>query len=199
MVGRRLSPMCALAALGAAVSAGAPAAAESPVQPLAEMSDHAELGRAVHESGEPEGDTDPEESGEGEGRHRSLLVVPIPQSSPSLGTGIFLVGALFYNPNRSREPWISGVGVMRTSNGSQALGLLHKMTLAGDRFRVTAFAGRGDVNVNFYGTGPGAGARDVSIELNERGWARWLSNSSRGISASGNSGSSRLMPVLRSR
>jgi hypothetical protein len=105
---------------------------------------------------------------------RDLLIVPIPQTSPGLGTGVTLAAALFYNPNESAEPWISGIGAMYTSNGSWALGLVHKMSLAQDRFRAAAFAGYADVNVNFYGIGPNAGDRDVSIELNERGFATLL-------------------------
>lgn len=52
-----------------------------------------------------------------------LLVVPIPQSSPSLGTGVTGVGALFYNPNGSKESWTTGAAVMATSNGSRAAGV----------------------------------------------------------------------------
>ena len=100
-----------------------------------------------------------------------LIIVPIPKSSPSLGFGITLVGAMFYNPNNSPEPWISGVGVMRTTNGSQALGFMHKMALADDKFRFTGFAGYADVNVDFFGIGPDAGERGTSIELNEKGLA----------------------------
>ena len=99
-------------------------------------------------------------------KSRDLLVVPIPQVSPSIGTGLTLAAALFYNPNQSKEPWITGVGFMHTSNGSWAVGAMHKMALSNDRIRATAFAGYADVNVDFFGIGPGAGDRDLSIELN---------------------------------
>lgn len=100
----------------------------------------------------------------------SFLIVPIPQSSPTLGSGITLVGSAFYNPNQSREPWVTGLGILRTSNGSKAIGAAHKMALDHDRFQITAFAGFADINVKFYGIGPNAGDRDLSITLKEKGY-----------------------------
>jgi hypothetical protein len=47
-----------------------------------------------------------------------LLIVPIPQSSPSLATGVTAVGALFYNPNGWKEPWTTGGAIMATANGN---------------------------------------------------------------------------------
>lgn len=98
-----------------------------------------------------------------------LLVVPIPQSSPSLGTGVTGVGALFYNPNGSKEPWTTGIAVMATSNGSWAAGAGHKMAWGRDRFRLTAFGGYGNVNLRFYGIGPVAGELDKSVNINDTG------------------------------
>ena len=60
---------------------------------------------------------------------------------------------------------------MATSNGSKALGALHKMALADDSIRITAFAGLADVNLKYYGQGPIAAERDLFITLNENGWA----------------------------
>lgn len=98
-----------------------------------------------------------------------LLVVPIPQSSPSLGTGLTLGGGLFYNPNGSKEPWTTGGAVMATSNGSWAVGAGHKMFWGKDKFKLTAFAGYGDVNLRFYGIGPLAGELNKSVDINDTG------------------------------
>ena len=85
------------------------ARAFTPDQPIREMSDKADATRD-HEA-------DP--------HHRSLLVVPIPQSSPTLGSGVTLVGALFWNPKREPEPWISGVGAIKLdAYGEQILRVL---------------------------------------------------------------------------
>jgi hypothetical protein len=99
-----------------------------------------------------------------------LLIVPIPQSNPMLGTGLTVAAVLFYNPNKSSQPWISGVGGMYTSNKSWGALAFHSMSLAHDRFRVLAVAGYGDVNVDFYGIGPNAGDRNASIELENKSY-----------------------------
>lgn len=98
-----------------------------------------------------------------------LVIVPIPQSSPMLGTGLTLAGVLFYNPNHSAQPWISGVGGMYTSNKSWGVAAFHSMALAGDRIRVLAMGGYADVNVRFYGIGPNAGDRGVSVDIEDKG------------------------------
>jgi outer membrane protein assembly factor BamA len=104
-------------------------------------------------------------------KSRDVLIVPIPHSSPSLGSGLTLMAGVFYNPNKSPEPWLTGIGAMYTSNKSWAIGVAHKMALANDRFRIVGFGGIANVNVNFYGIGPGAGDRDLAIKLNEKGFA----------------------------
>jgi outer membrane protein assembly factor BamA len=103
-----------------------------------------------------------------------VLIVPIPQSSPSLGTGLTLGGGVFYNPNGSKEPWTTGGAVMATSNGSWALGAGHKMFLSQDRIKLTAFAGYGDVNLRFYGIGPNAGERNSSVDINDTGFVAFV-------------------------
>jgi hypothetical protein len=103
-----------------------------------------------------------------------LLIVPIPQSSPSLGTGVTAVGALFYNPNGSKEPWTTGGAIMATSGGSWAVGAGHKMAWSKDRFRLTAFGGYGDVNLRFYGIGPAAGELNKSVNVNDSGFIAFV-------------------------
>lgn len=98
-----------------------------------------------------------------------LLVVPIPQSNPALGSGATLAGVLFYNPNKAPQPWISGVGLMRTSNKSKAIGAFHTMSLKDDRFRIAALVGYADLSLKFYGVGPNAGDRDRFVKLEDKG------------------------------
>lgn len=112
----------------------------------------------------------PAERAEPPGPKADLLVVPIPMSSPSLGTGLTLGAAMFYNPNGSKEPWTTGGAIMATSNGSKAVGLGHRMFLKDDKFKLTAFAGYADVNLRFFGVGPLAGELNRSIDINEKGF-----------------------------
>lgn len=150
LVLRRLS---LLALLNGAAAAQAQTNTTGPHQQLAEIGDKAGV---THSDAEPD--------------KTSFLVVPIPQSSPTLGSGITLIGSAFYNPNQSREPWVTGLGLLRTSNGSKAIGLAHKMAFNQDKFQITAFGGYADINVKFYGIGPNAGDRDLSITLKEKGY-----------------------------
>jgi outer membrane protein assembly factor BamA len=146
-------------ALAMALAAHAsPARADPPSQPIEDVADQVDATR--------DKTADPNK--------KSLLIVPIPQSSPTLGTGLTLGAGYFYNPNGSREPWITAIGVMATSNGSRAIGALHKMAMANDTVRITAFVGLADVNLKYYGQGPIAAERGLFITLNENGWAGML-------------------------
>src|SRR5688572_1753646 len=146
------------AGLAALLGHAAPAWADPPSQPIEDITEQVDATR--DKAADP--------------NKKSLLIVPIPQSSPTLGTGLTLGAGYFYNPNGSREPWITAVGVMATSNGSRALGALHKMAIANDTIRITAFAGLADVNLKYYGQGAFAAERDLYITLNENGWAGML-------------------------
>lgn len=160
MVARKVSTGQGLGAAFAVVLAtyASPALADPPSQPIEDVADRVDATR------DKTADAD----------KNSLLIVPIPQSSPTLGTGLTLGAGYFYNPNGSKEPWITAVGVMATSNGSKAIGALQKMYLDNDSIRITAFAGLADVNLKYYGQGPIAAERDLFIELNLDGWAAML-------------------------
>lgn len=112
-------------------------------------------------------------------KSREFLIIPIPHSSPSLGFGLTVAAGMFYNPNNSPEPWITGGGGMFTADGKWAVGGGHKMSLAQDRFRVTAFAAYADIDTKFYGIGPDAGDRDRPIELNEKAFSVMLQGQAR--------------------
>lgn len=98
-----------------------------------------------------------------------LLVVPIPMSNPTLGAGLTVAGVLFYDPNGSKQPWVSGVGGFYTSNKSYGGAAFHSMALDDDKFHVMLFGGYANVNINFYGIGPSAGDRNVSVKMVDKG------------------------------
>ena len=82
-----------------------------------------------------------------------LVLAPIPSFSPTLGAGVAPAAILLYRPAGSPEPWTTGAVGLYTSNGSWAAGALHRMSLDGDRFRVSALGGYGSFNLKFYGIG----------------------------------------------
>ncbi len=99
--------------------------------------------------------------------NRSFVVLPIPQSNPALGTGVVLAAVVFYQPEGSVRPWMTGAGALWTDNGSRGGGLFQKAYLGGDRWRLTAFAAQGDLNLKFYGIGDAAADRGRSIDIEQ--------------------------------
>jgi hypothetical protein len=99
------------------------------------------------------------------------IVLPIPQSNPAIGTGLIGTGLLIYQPKGSDEPWTTGVAAFWFDSGSKGLGVFQEAHLKGDDIRLMALAGYADLHLDFFGVGPIAAARDLSIPLNEVGWA----------------------------
>lgn len=137
----------ALAALAAAGAARAdPETAAGHVQTGGEAAAHAKSG------GKP-----------------SFIAAPMPQSNPALGNGLAVAALLLYEPKGSGGVWTSGVGGLYTDTDSWAAGVFQKAHLKGDKIRITAAVGYGDMNLDFYGIGPDAGERGRSVTLNHTG------------------------------
>lgn len=98
----------------------------------------------------------------------SIVAMPIPVSNPAIGNGLGVAAVAIYSPGHSPEPWITGAGGLYTDSKSWAAAVFQKAHLNDDRIRVTAGAGGGDFNLDFYGVGSGAGARDRSIPIDQR-------------------------------
>lgn len=84
----------------------------------------------------------------------NLVVVPIPLSDPTLGTGLQLA-ALYLHPKRSEtgsNP-TTGIGGMYTDTDSWVAGIFHQDFLLEDRLRVMAAAGTGSLKLEYYGFG----------------------------------------------
>lgn len=117
---------------------------------------------------EPGAEQAEERPAEKPAKKSQLLVVPIPMSNPALGTGLTIAAVEFYNPNGSKNPWITGAGVGYTSTKSWGGGVFHSMSLADDAVRVLGFAGYGDARLKFYGIGPDAGSQGTSVQIEDK-------------------------------
>lgn len=102
-------------------------------------------------------------------RGPSFVAMPVPVSNPALGNGLALTAIALYSPGHSPQPWITGAGGLYTDSNSWAAAVFQRAHLAGDKVRVTAGVGVGDFKLDFYGIGSGAGARDRSIPIDQRG------------------------------
>lgn len=104
----------------------------------------------------------------GSGPAPSIVLAPIPQSDPTLGSGVALVGLYLYQPEGSTRPWTTGAGALYTDSRSWALAVFQKASFSDDALRMTAIAGVGEFNVDFYGVGGDAASRGRSVQLNQR-------------------------------
>jgi hypothetical protein len=100
-----------------------------------------------------------------------FVVLPVPRSDPTLGTGLTLTGLLMYRAEGSTRPWISGAAAMYTDNDSKAAALFQKSYLMHDRLRLSAAVAAFDLNLRFYGIGANAGTRNISIPIEQQGTA----------------------------
>lgn len=104
-----------------------------------------------------------------EGGKPTFVVMPIPQANPALGNGLALAALALYQPRGSGGVWTTGAGGLYTDTESWAAAVFQKAHFAQDKLRVTAAGGYADMNLDFYGIGGGAGRRDFSIGLNQKG------------------------------
>lgn len=85
----------------------------------------------------------------------SFVVVPIPISNPTVGTGLNL-SVLYLHPKAEGDQSpaaTSGAAVMGTDNGARLAGAFHDSSFADDHYRLSAFGGVGKFHLKYYGVG----------------------------------------------
>ena len=97
-----------------------------------------------------------------------FLILPVPFSDPSTGTGVAAGVVAFYNPNGGRHQWTSALGGVWTSRDSKGIALVHNMYSADDRFRLNATASWFDRHDRYYGIGAEDGDRNDALLLANR-------------------------------
>jgi hypothetical protein len=105
-------------------------------------------------------------------RRGEFVFAPIPTHSPAIGAGLDLgAGYIFrLDPNDNvSPPSVIGAGGFFTSNGSKGFGIGGKLYLKQDLYRLTAAAGEGHVNYDFFGVGLISGKAGVSIPIKSDG------------------------------
>lgn len=102
----------------------------------------------------------------------SLVIAPLPISSPALGSGIVPVLAYIFQLDRSDKtspPSLVGAAGLVTDNGTRAFVAAGEFYFMENTYRVTAGFARGNLNYNLYGLG--AGASQPKLPLNQTGQA----------------------------
>lgn len=100
----------------------------------------------------------------------SFLVVPIPMSNPTIGSGGALAGAMFFRTDDKSKPSLVGLGAMYASSGSWGAGAMADVAFDDDRYRVKASAGYADVIYDFFGIGTEAGNDGRHVSLDQSGY-----------------------------
>lgn len=100
----------------------------------------------------------------------SFLVVPIPVSNPTLGSGGALAAAMFFKTDETAKSSLIGLGAFKTSNGSWGAATMTNLSLSQDIYRVKGSAGYADVNYDFYGVGNASAEAGRHVSLDQSGY-----------------------------
>jgi hypothetical protein len=107
------------------------------------------------------------------GPDRRFVIVPIPQSDPTLGSGVTLVGIYFWpqsEQQKAQQPASSTAGFgMYTDSESFAFGVQQQGYWSEDRWRFEGLLGHADLKLDFFGIGADAGDRDLAVSWNLQG------------------------------
>jgi outer membrane protein assembly factor BamA len=116
-------------------------------------------------------DSTPIDQGKGFGffNDTSFLVVPIPVSNPTIGSGGALAGAMFFRTDDKSKPSLIGLGGMYTSSGSWGAGAMADIAFDEDRYHAKTSAGYASVTYDFFGIGTTAGNGGRHVSLTQSG------------------------------
>jgi hypothetical protein len=102
---------------------------------------------------------------------RESFIVPLFISNPTIGSGLGLAAALFYQLDPVSRPSSTSLGAYYTFNDSWIVAL-RQMTYFGEgKHRLNALAGGYSLNTDYFGIGYEAGSEGESIAINEKGYA----------------------------
>ena len=100
----------------------------------------------------------------------SIIIAPLPISSPALGSGIVPVLAYIFPLNKSDKtspPSVIGAAGLVTGNGTRSFVAAGELYFHENTYRATAAFARGNLNYNLYGLG--VGASQPRLPLNQTG------------------------------
>ena len=98
----------------------------------------------------------------------SLVIAPIPISSPAVGSGLILVLGYVFKLNQEDKlspPSTVGMVGARTSGGSRGGGLGGRLYFSENKYQTTFAVAKGHVNFDFFGIGRIPGREPISVPL----------------------------------
>jgi len=147
--------LCVMLSAGIYIYFGSPCGAQEEARGKAP----ADSVKAASQAGQPTNQEQPGAQPEKEAKsppRGTFIAVPIPISSPALGTGIIPAAGYifpFSKKDKISSPSVIGGGGLITNNGSRAFVLAGQFYLKENRYRITAAYLRGNLNYDVYGTG----------------------------------------------
>ena len=119
--------------------------------------------------------SDPQDDDKGKPKKEkrgSLVIAPIPISSPAFGSGLLLITGYVFNFDQkdkvSPPSWFGGAGAF-TNNGTRALILGGRLYLKENKYQTTFAVGKGRANLDFFGIGRIPGRPPISVPLSLSG------------------------------
>lgn len=98
----------------------------------------------------------------------SLVIAPIPISSPAFGSGLLLITGYVFKFDEedtvSPPSWVGGAGIY-TNNGTRGLALGGRLYLKENKYQTTVAVMTGRANLDFFGIGRIPGRPPVSVPL----------------------------------
>ena len=101
---------------------------------------------------------------------KDTILLPIPISNPTIGTGLGVASALLYQIDEKSPSSYTGIGGFYADSGSWGLGIGQNTYLLEDALRINALAGYGEVNYDFFGVGNRAGDKGFAIPIEQAGY-----------------------------
>ena len=102
----------------------------------------------------------------------SLVIAPIPISSPAFGSGLLLITGYVFKLNEqdktSPPSWLGGGGVF-TNNGTRGLVLGARLYFQENKYQTTMAVAKGSANLDFFGIGRIPGRAPISVPLSMDG------------------------------
>jgi hypothetical protein len=102
-------------------------------------------------------------------KKRKFIVMPIPISNPTIGTGLGLSAMYLYKVDDASPTSNTMIGGFYTNSDSWVIGGKQTTYLKADKYRVNAVLGYMNLNIDFYGIGNDAGDKDESIPITQKG------------------------------
>ena len=98
-----------------------------------------------------------------------FVIMPIPISNPTVGTGLGAVSMFLYKAGEKAPTSSTAFGGFYTNNDSWGVGVSQKTYLRGDRFRLNGVLGYGNINIDFSGIGTKLGNQGITIPVTWKG------------------------------